>query len=545
MSNLQQAEKWGNRVVPFGVTAIAFGLVSFFAPPLLPAASLIQGFVGGVLAIMATITAVASFVAATRAEKYSKLAAKDDAVKSPQPDNSPAVSYQQALEHFGKGNGTAVRARAESTRIIVKLPAILNAPAIMQPQEGADKNGIVAASQLSKVAMQSRRGAVEGNGIVFHNHVEAGKGIWQSAPTDGTACIIFNDATAEQLAKMQEKLQELRPDSTKDLTLEQIDKLFRFATKIGLKDRYNTTVAEIESGYNNPKIDDRNPLSMPAKKGFDTVAMYVPKGTNLIWNPDGKIMDTYKGGSFLTAIKDAAGNIVKLRHSNPDQAEDGTYSVIESGQPVSLTNGAPNVQVFDESYRNQKQGSHVAIICNEGKYAGDNAMIAYLQRNTTDGKLGKLALFGGYTDGQSLVMGLRRELSEELLAPLKDAPNDLASRLKGLLGNPVQHVTSGVARGHSYAGFQMKISEKEMDALVELSNLLDKEHPKYNTTFALKFTAATANQYNPKGEIARVIVGKCSDLKPEQDFHYAHEHKTALAAIKGLSEQSKGAARSM
>lgn len=257
------------------------------------------------------------------------------------------VSYTDALKAFQKGEGTSVQANPEQTRIIFCIPEI-DAPPIKIPKENADQLGAVQAAQLTDKPMQGRRGTVEGNGIVFRNLAEnSGAGLWQAVHTNGKEVIIFNNATPQQFAQMQEYIAKRLKTDGNHLTLDSLDAALRYATKLGLSDHYNTTVETITNTYQNVLFTNSTPLQMPIKNPTKTKALFIPPNTPLAWNPNGTSIQSYNNGSFLIISKEENGIVKELRHLNLDDAE-RKYQLLD-GEPVKLRDTAsPNVQVFSE-----------------------------------------------------------------------------------------------------------------------------------------------------------------------------------------------------
>lgn len=272
------------------------------------------------------------------------------------------LSYTTALEALQNGKGTAVQTKPEQTRIILRIPEI-DAPLIKMPKDDADPLGIVSADQLTDQPMLGRRGPVEGHGIVFKNLAENnGAGLWQSVHTNGEGVLIFNNATPEQFSEMQQKIGQCLEADGDHLTLESLDAILRYATEIGLNDRYNSTAKAIITGYENVSFSDAEPLQMPIKKPTQTTALFIPAGESLKWNPNGATTEIYDNGSFLIVSKATKeGTPQELRHLNPDDAE-RKYQ-LSDGTAVKVTDtSTPNVKVFSERTSKMARGSEASLL---------------------------------------------------------------------------------------------------------------------------------------------------------------------------------------
>lgn len=234
-----------------------------------------------------------------------------------------SVTYQHVLQLFRDGFGTPVESRPQDpTRILLRIPSLDDAPDIRLPRDGYMTTGIVSPDQLSDVAMQGRRGPVTGQGIVFRNMAENnGAGIWQSAPTDGTAVMIFNASDADHYHAMTDKAAQLERDAHGELTLQALDDVLSFAATIGLTDRYATTASVIESGYINPFLTRDHPVDFPHKQADKTQAVWVPADDGLDWNPNGDVTAHYTASVLIVSKADpATKEPLELRHLNPDDA---------------------------------------------------------------------------------------------------------------------------------------------------------------------------------------------------------------------------------
>lgn len=183
------------------------------------------------------------------------------------------VRYSNALKAFQNGEGTPVHTQPEQTRIILAIPET-DAPPIRMPKEDAPRHGVVGEEYLSDTLMQSRRGPVLGNGIVFRNIAENnGEGIWQSVHTDGNGVIIFNGASPAQFEQMQQCVAGCLKRDGEELSLESLGHILTFAKETGLTDRYNSTKQQIAQHFENATFSDTSPVSMPVKKPQHTRAL--------------------------------------------------------------------------------------------------------------------------------------------------------------------------------------------------------------------------------------------------------------------------------
>ncbi|CAN7302714.1 hypothetical protein LJR230_001450 [Trinickia sp. LjRoot230] len=249
---------------------------------------------------------------------------------------STTLTYQHALRAFQAGFGTPV-VTAEQRHIALRLPVIKDASAVRMPGADAKRVGVVGPSEMTSEPLIGRRGPLRGEGIVFWNGGLVERGSWQPVRTDGTAVILFSNASDAQCEAMQSKLVELS-HAHRTMTVETVDQILKFADNLGIHDRYKSTVDQIADTAKfsvAAQWDFPNGASLfrAIKKPVQTRALLVPEGVPLAWNINDASTTNIIGHGALVIVSNELP--LELRHIDLADAQTH-YRLQKTDEPVRI-----------------------------------------------------------------------------------------------------------------------------------------------------------------------------------------------------------------